>query len=81
MRRYDFHCCPCDRTVEFSTYEDNKFCQRCKKQMHRVFAPPQVIVHYSAAEYVERAIEGKETVPGFSAEEIRKTVAATPKSR
>jgi putative FmdB family regulatory protein len=74
MPKYDFYCFRCNRTTEFSTPQNNKYCKSCGGEMSRVFSPQNTIIHRSSAEYIERAVEGKETVPGMTTEEVRKTV-------
>lgn len=75
MPLYDFQCPTCNRVVEFATYEDNKNCAACCSPMRRLYAAPNIVIYYSAGQYLERAIEGKEQVPGMSRGKVIKTAA------
>lgn len=47
-------------------------CPSCSRPMRRVYTPPQFILYHSAVEYVNRAIEGRERVPGMTREQVER---------
>lgn len=73
---FDFSCKVCEVVVSVKGPIGTvpRYPTHCRKRMHRLYAMPRFSIHYSAADYLNRAQLGDEQVPGMTHKEVRATV-------
>lgn len=77
MPEYGYRCNTCGEVSWFKhSMEDERYHYCCGELMDRHYVMPNVTIIYDTRTYIERAMEGKEEVPGMTKEQVRK-VAGT----
>lgn len=73
---FDFACKECDSvtSVKAPIGTVPRSPMHCRRRMRRLYAMPRFSIHYSTADYVNRAYHGDEVVPGMTQQEVRATV-------
>lgn len=76
LMKFDFQCqvCPDIVTVKAVIGTIPRAPKHCGRKMRRIYAAMQFHVGYGVADYMNRAYEGAEAVPGYSRRETRQTL-------
>lgn len=85
--RYQYQCDVCDHRLTIWSRggpPDRPACPTCGGPVRRIWTAPQVVVYHDATEYVNRAIDGREKVPGMTREQVEavaRTIETKPAIR
>lgn len=76
MMRFDFQCRVCEEvsTVKGTVGHVPRTPTHCSRKMIRLYTAPKFHVNWGISDYIEKAYQGTERVPGLTTAEVRETL-------